>query len=68
MSLTATGRIAVQLIDPASRNPVGPIADVYASRCPRGVPSRVGVVFFHLLIDCSTLWDFNARQWCIDYP
>ncbi len=68
MTLTATGRIAVQLIDPVGSNPVGPIANVYASRCPRGVPSRVGVVCFHSLVDCSTSWDFNARQWYIDYP
>lgn len=68
MTLTATGRIAVQLVDPASGLPVGPIASVYASRCPRGVPSRAGNVFFHSLNDCSAFWDFNARQWCLDYP
>ena len=63
-----SGRLVVRLLDPSTKLPIGPTVEVFALRGARGVPSRVGVVFFHQLIGCSLHWDFDARMWCVDYP
>jgi len=61
------GEVSSQLIDPVSGLRVGPliVADIVRT-FPR-IPNRVGVVFFHLLTDCTVHWDLNSRQWCVDY-
>ena len=62
------GEVISQLIDPITRQRVGPviIADVVRSY-PR-IPNRVGVVFFHHLTDCSVHWNLNTHLWSVDYP
>jgi hypothetical protein len=67
-SNTRTGLTNVQLFDPITAQPVGPVVRLFASRGRRGLPSRVGVVFFHRLTGCRILWDLDSRGWCIEYP
>ncbi len=64
----ATGWLAAQLIDPPTRQRVGPLVPVFALRAPPLVPSRVGVVFFHNLTGCRVDWDLDSRTWCVEYP
>jgi hypothetical protein len=63
-----TGLVAIQLLDPISRQPIGPAVRLYAGRGTSGVPNRVGVVFFHHLVGCQVNWDLDQRTWRIDYP
>ena len=63
-----SGLLTTQMLDPISKLAIGPSVDLYASRSPRDVSSRVGVVFFHNLTGCSVHWDLDAKLWCIDYP
>lgn len=66
--LSDSGRLAVRLLDPATTLPIGPPVEVFALRGARGVPSRVGVVFFHTLTGCFVTWNLDSRTWCVDYP
>ena len=61
------GEVISQLIDPVSGLRVGPVVVADVVRTFPRVPNRVGVVFFHLLTDCSVQWDLNSWQWCVDY-
>ena len=63
-----TGRTTIQLLDSLSGLPVGPIVQLYISRGVKGVPSRVGVVFFHSLKCCKVAWDLDNQVWGIEYP
>jgi hypothetical protein len=63
-----SGRLAAQLIDPITFLPVGPTVRLHVMRGATGVPSRVGVVFFHHLKGCQVSWDLDNRVWSIDYP
>jgi hypothetical protein len=65
---TENGRATAQLLDPATRQRVGPKVDVNVSRGAPHVPSRAGVVFFHKLTGCRVLWDLDSRTWCVEYP
>lgn len=49
LRLTESGLATAQLVDPVTRQRVGPVVQVYVSRGRLGVASRVGVVFFHRL-------------------
>jgi hypothetical protein len=68
MVRTESGLISAQLIDPATQQPVGPVVAMYVSRGNVGIPSRVGLVFFHSLHGCNVIWDLGGRIWCIQYP
>lgn len=63
-----SGLARAQLLDPVLGQPVGPIVQLYVSRGQRGLPNRVGVVFFHRLKGCRILWDLDNRTWCVEYP
>jgi hypothetical protein len=63
-----TGLTTAQLVCPAAHQPVGPAVQVFVASGLAGVPSRVGVVFFHNLIRCQVVWDLDHRTWCMDYP
>src|SRR4051812_132599 len=43
------GFTTARLLDPVSKHPIGPPADLFVARVVAGVPSRVGVAFFHRL-------------------
>jgi hypothetical protein len=68
VTLTESGLLDAQLMNPQTQSPVGPLVSVHVLRGSPGVPSRVGVVFFHLLKGCTILWDLDHRDWRIDYP
>src|SRR5205823_14800494 len=61
-------RTAARLLDPVSRTPVGPPVQMDVMRGSPGVPSRVGVEFFHRLTGCRVVWDLDAHLWCVEYP
>jgi hypothetical protein len=63
-----TGLVAARLLDPSSGLPIGPAVRCLALRNFAGVPSRVGVVFFHRLTGCRADWDFDNRLWCVECP
>jgi hypothetical protein len=65
---TETGLTTAQLIDPVTRQRVGPAVSVYANKGFGGVPARVGVVFFHLLGGCRVIWALDTQTWTVDYP
>ena len=64
---TESGRTTAQLLDPLNRKPIGPACQLYTSRGNPGLPSRVGVVFFHNLTGCKVIWELNNRDWSIEY-
>jgi hypothetical protein len=68
ISMAQSGSLDAQLICPLTRSPVGPVVHVYVYRGVPGVPNRVGAAFFYLLKGCRVIWDFDQRQWCIEYP
>jgi hypothetical protein len=68
ISNTESGLLGSRLLDPQSRTSVGPIVDCYVFRGASGVPSRVGMAFFHLLKGCKVHWDLDQRLWCIECP
>jgi hypothetical protein len=46
---TDSGSLYARLIDPQTRNPVGPVTFVFVYRGAAGVPDRVGPAFLHRL-------------------
>jgi hypothetical protein len=68
ISLTESGGLKAQMVDPSTGNPVGPIVPISVFRGAPGVPNRVGLAFFHLLKGCRVLWELSKRSWCIEYP
>jgi hypothetical protein len=62
------GIILAQLFDPTLNSGVGPAVKLLAARGAIGLPSRVGVEFFHRLAGCRVDWDLSARRWCVEYP
>ena len=66
--VSEAARVTAQLLDPGRTTPVGPAVQVEVMRGAPGVPSRVGVVFFHRLTGCRVVWDLGARLWCVEYP
>jgi hypothetical protein len=68
MRKTESGLTNTQLIDPVSRQRVGPVAEVLVSRAQPGTPNRAGVVFFHRLVGLTVCWDLHQRTWSIDVP
>ena len=62
------GLVSAQLIDPVSRQGIGPSVPISIFRGTPGVPSRVGVAFFHRLSGCRVVWELDTRTWCVEYP
>lgn len=75
VSRDASGRHAIveaaettaQLFDAETDQHAGPIVRLFVSRGMMGVPSRVGIPFFHHLKNCRVEWDLNAQAWSIEY-
>jgi hypothetical protein len=68
VAFSPTGLLTARLHCPVQRQPVGPAVPIYVSRGAPGVPSRVGVVFFHRLQGCRVIWDLDQRTWSVEYP
>jgi hypothetical protein len=68
ISWSETGHIGAQLIDPGTRQHVGPVIALDASCGSPGVPNRVGIVFFHLLSGCRVVWELDQQMWSIEVP
>jgi hypothetical protein len=66
--VSEVAQIIARMLDPTSRVPIGPITQLDVMRGVAGVPSRVGVEFFHHLTGCRVIWDLDARQWCVECP
>lgn len=62
-----TAETAAQLLDARAGQPAGPIVRVFVCRGASGVPSRVGVAFFHHLSGCRVQWNLDAQTWTIEY-
>lgn len=62
------GLLSAQLIEPITRQCMGPQVRLYAARGATNVPNRVGIAFFHQLHDCLVIWQLDSRRWCIEYP
>ena len=63
-----TGLGTAQLVCPATRQRIGPLVSLWIACGTAGVPSRVGVVFFHHLTGCKVLWELDQRTWEIHCP
>jgi hypothetical protein len=63
-----SGLITAQLIDPHSHQRLGPVVATFVARGFPGVPSRVGLVFFHGLKGCRVIWNLERKTWDIEYP
>lgn len=63
-----SGQTTAQLLDPTTRQPIGPHMSIEVFRGDSRVPSRVGVVFFHRRAGCRVFWDLEKRSWGVEYP
>ncbi len=63
-----SGLAVAQLVNPNTMQVIGPALDLHVCRGAPGIPSRVGVVFFHRLTSSTVHWDLGTRSWCIHYP
>jgi hypothetical protein len=68
ISGSESGHIDAQLVDPSTKQRIGPVVSLHVCRGVAGVPSRVGVVFFHQLIGCRVVWVLDSRTWRIECP
>jgi hypothetical protein len=66
--VSRVGFVSAQLLDPATGHGIGPAVPISIFRGVPGVPSRVGVEFFHRLTGCRVVWELDARTWCVEYP
>jgi hypothetical protein len=66
--VSEAAQVVARLLDPTGRAPVGPTVHMDVMRGAPGVPSRVGVEFFHHLTGCRAVWELAARLWCVEYP
>lgn len=75
ISRDASGRYVIaeaaetsaQLFDPGTAQQVGPAVRLFVVRGALGVPSRVGIPFFHHLKGCKVAWDLDSQRWSIEY-
>ena len=63
-----TGLTRTQLLNPNTRQGIGPVIQVHVCCGAPGVPSRVGVVFFHRPVGGTVHWDLDGRTWRIECP
>jgi hypothetical protein len=63
-----SGLAAVQLMEPQTMQILAPVLQLHVCRGVAGIPSRVGVVFFHRLADCSVHWNLGTQTWTIHRP
>ena len=63
-----SGLTIAQVLNPNTKQGIGPIIQVHVCCGVPGVPSRVGVVFFHRLLGGRVNWDLDGRTWRIECP
>ncbi|SRR5579884_2047050 len=63
-----TALLTAQVIEPVTRQRIGPRVSAFAARGIAGLPNRVGIVFFHRLMGCRAVWAFDQQTWTIDCP
>ena len=68
MSVMRVGKISAFLARPNTAEAAGPEVELFVACSPEGLPSRVGLVFFHRLVDCVVVWDCSARTWTVRLP
>jgi hypothetical protein len=66
VTASESGLTVAQLFDPVSGQRFGPTVQLHVCRGIAGVPNRVGVVFFHRLVNCTVHWELNSRTWRIE--
>ena len=67
-SLQVSLMIDTGLVDPEQRVGIElepHLFDIHVARGVAGVPSRVGLAFFHKLSGCRVVWDCPAKTWSI---
>lgn len=68
ISRSQSGLTSAQLLAPSTTRGIGPVVQLHVCRGAPGVPSRVGVVFFHRLTGCRVDWALGSRTWLIECP
>ncbi len=68
MSVMRVEKVSTFLVRPGTAEAAGPEVDVFVARIPEGLPSRVGLVFFHKLTGCQVVWDCSGRTWPLHIP
>ena len=68
MSVMRVGKVSAYLARPKTAEAAGPKVDLFVARSPEGLPSRVGLAFFHRLVGCRVDWDCSARTWSVRLP
>jgi len=63
-----SGLSTAQLLEPNSKQGLGPTVQLYVCRGVEGVPNRVGVVFFHRLAGCKVHLELDSRNWRVEVP
>lgn len=63
-----SGLTTAQLLDPNSKQGLGPIVQLHVCRGVEGVPNRLGVVLFHRLAGCKVHWELDSRTWRVEVP
>jgi hypothetical protein len=63
-----TGLVTAQLLAASTQGVLGSPIQIRALCGAAGVPSRIGVAFFHRLTGCRVLWNLDQRTWCIECP
>ena len=57
--------VDASLSTPGANQPLGPSIRIHVARGVAGVPSRVGLAFFHKLPECRVVWDCAAKTWAM---
>lgn len=65
---TESGLTVAQLRRPPTNDEIGPAVPIFVCRGAPGIPSRVGVAFFHRLDGCRVVWKLEERIWQIECP
>ena len=68
MSVMRVGKVSAFLARPKTAEAAGPEAELFVARSSEGLPSRVGLAFFHRLVGCRVDWDCSARTWSVRLP
>ena len=68
MSVMRVGKVSAFLAHPKTDEAAGPEVELFVARSSEGLPSRVGLAFFHRLVGCRVVWDCSARTWSVLLP
>lgn len=68
VTASESGVTNAQLRNSSTNSGIGPMVQLHVCRGAPGVPSRVGVVFFHRLTGCRVVWNLDRRSWRVECP